>query len=40
MIPKSVTRARRNSNALSRQQKNPLTIGFHHGLAGQNEEKP
>jgi len=38
-IPKLVTRARRNSNALSGQQKNPLTIGFHHGLAGQNEEK-
>jgi hypothetical protein len=34
-----VTRARRNSNALSGQQENPLTIGLHHGLAGQNKEK-
>lgn len=35
MIRHLVTRVLRNTNALSGQQKNPLTIALHHGLAGQ-----
>jgi hypothetical protein len=39
VILKLVVRPWRNSYALSGQQNNLLAIGFHDGLAGQNEEK-
>jgi len=39
VIPKLVARTRRNGEALSGHQNDPLAMGFHRGLAGENEEK-